>query len=75
MCSDGKRDLTFFKLEFFRISFGMKAFCSGFSALLPLDNYKLKSNQPFGASGVERKHLLETAKVCGSIRPALFLQT
>ena len=36
-----------------------------FLVLLPLPNYKLKSNQSAGAFGVEIKHQLETAKACG----------
>ena len=56
--------------------FVMKGSAQVFSALLPLGNYKLKSNQISGASGVEVKQLLDTAKSCGS-NPAgpFFLQT
>ena len=36
-----------------------------FSAVLPRGDYKFKSNQPNGASGVEVKQQLETAKACG----------
>ena len=41
-------------------------FAQVFSALLRLVNYKLKSNQISGASNVEVKQLLETAKICSS---------
>ena len=50
----------------------MKGFCSGFLALLPLDNYKFKTNQISGASGVEVKQLLETAKICGAYPAGAF---
>ena len=47
----------------FRISF--EGFLlSFFSDLLPVGNYRFKSNRPSGASGDEVKELHETAKIC-----------
>ena len=75
MYSEKKRDIKFLKiLEFFEF---MKTFWSGifdfFYRLLIINsnpknhlNYKFKSNQPSGASGVEVKQQVVTAKVCGS---------
>ena len=55
----------FYKLRIFlNFFYGMKGFCSGFSALLALGNYNFKSNKLFGAFLVKVKQLLEMAKSC-----------
>ena len=60
-------DLVASWLRIFWFSFRHEGFLLRFfSALLPLDNYKFKSNQKSGASGIEVKQLLETAKICGA---------
>ena len=74
MCSDGKRDLTFFNkcrifLNFFSACRASSASAQVFSALLPLGNYKFKSNQATGASGVEVKMV----KICSSNPAGPFL--
>ena len=58
VCSDWKRDWKFFYVKnFSEFLFGMKGYFTAqvVSALLRLVNYKFKSNQPSGVSGVEIK--------------------
>ena len=64
------------KFFWFRVFFDMEGFCSGFSAFLPVSNYKFKFKQTYVTCGVEVKQLFETAKACtSSLKATYFLQT